>query len=129
MTRIDYADRFREQLALVYPFFESEYRFAAAAVGGLGRGLRGALAAAGLRDWRFDVAFVAHKISIEIDGGGRMAAINSRTGVPVAIGRHAQSDDYRKLNAAARLGWRVLRYTPEMLDNGEWISDLEAMLK
>jgi len=56
------------------------------------------------RRWRFDYAFPQHKLAVELDGRGR-------GGHP---GRHhsitGASKDYAKLNAAAVLGWRVLRF-------------------
>lgn len=52
-----------------------------------------------VRGWRFDFAWPALRIAAEVDGGNHMARINSRTGQPFAVGRHTQSDDYRKRNA------------------------------
>lgn len=80
------------------------------------------------RKWRLDFAIIHQHIAIEVDGGNRMAAINPRTGKPVAVGRHTQSDDYRKLNRAAELGWRVLRFTPEMIESGEALETISRVL-
>jgi len=59
------------------------------------------------RKWRFDYAFVEHKIAIEVDGG---VWIN---------GRHNRAAGYvkdlEKFNAAAAMGWVVIKYTPEQL--------------
>jgi hypothetical protein len=52
---------------------------------------------------------------VEIDGGNRMVRY-TKTGQPVAVGRHTQGRDYEKLNAAAERGWLVFRLTPEMMD-------------
>lgn len=52
-------------------------------------------------------------VAVEVDGGNRMV----RNGA--AVGRHTGEDDYRKLNAAAIRGWRVLRFTPAMVRSGE----------
>jgi very-short-patch-repair endonuclease len=49
------------------------------------------------RRWRFDFAFPSLKLAIEVDGSG-----HQRFGTA--------SKDYEKLNEAARLGWRVLRF-------------------
>lgn len=79
------------------------------------------------RNWTFDFAWPMMpqpnrcigrptKAAIEIDGGNRLARIDPRTGQPVAVGRHTQDEDYEKLNAAAILGWRILRFTPQMLE-------------
>jgi very-short-patch-repair endonuclease len=90
------------QVAGLEPF-EEEYRFARE----LGRA------------WRFDFAWPAELVGVEIDGGARVVRWqrNPRTGKaqPVAVGRHATRKDYEKTNAAAALGWRVLRFTPDML--------------
>lgn len=57
------------------------------------------------RLWRFDYAIPALRIAIEIDGG---IWIN---------GRHNRASGYlgdmEKFNAAATLGWVVLKFTPQ----------------
>lgn len=64
-----------------------------------------------VRRWRFDFAIPSHKVAIEIDGG-------VWTG-----GRHTRGqgflDDCEKLNAAACAGWRVLRFVPAQVFNGQ----------
>lgn len=71
-----------------------------------------------LRRWRADYAWPLHMVIVEIDGG-------VWTG-----GRHTRGKgfiaDQQKLNAAALLGYRVLRYTPDRLD--EALRDLRMML-
>src|SRR5574337_445194 len=56
-----------------------------------------------LRGWRFDYAFVAQKIAVEVEGGvwRRGGGAHSH---PLNIER-----DMEKYNAAAVLGWRILR--------------------
>lgn len=60
------------------------------------------------RKWRFDFAYPPLKIAIECEGG------------TWANGRHTRgvgfSRDCEKYNAAALLGWRVFRFTSDMLD-------------
>lgn len=58
-----------------------------------------------VRKWRFDWAFPALRIAVEVDGGAWVA--NG--------GRHAQDPDREKLNAAASLRWLVFRFSPAML--------------
>lgn len=58
------------------------------------------------RKWRFDFAWTECKVAVEIDGN----AWNVKGG-----GRHAQDSDRDKLNTAAALGWRVLRFSPQQL--------------
>jgi very-short-patch-repair endonuclease len=57
------------------------------------------------RRWRFDWAWPAALVAVEIDGG--QWAANG--------GRHNSDKDREKLNAAAALGWRVLRFSGAML--------------
>ena len=129
--RVDYADRMDGLLRDDgFTDYVREYRFAAYAVGGPGKGLRARLQQADLCDWRFDFAWVDQRIAVEIDGGNRMAAINPLTGLPVAVGRHTQAEDYRKINAAQARGWQVYRYTLDMLRSEKWIDQLgEAILR
>lgn len=57
------------------------------------------------RRWRFDYAIPSHKIAIEIEGG------------VWTYGRHNRARGYladmEKYNEATRLGWRLLRFTPQ----------------
>lgn len=72
------------------------------------------------RKWRYDVAFPDEKVAAEIDG-----AVWTQ-------GRHTRGSGYvkdmEKLNAAAELGWRVFRYTPQMVESGEAIKQLRRVL-
>jgi very-short-patch-repair endonuclease len=60
------------------------------------------------RKWRIDFAIVYLKIGIEIEGGVWSG------------GRHTRGkgfiDDMEKYNAAATLGWVILRFTPQDLN-------------
>lgn len=78
--------------------FEREYRFNSA------------------RRWRFDWSIPEYKIGIEYEGS------------TWASGRHTRGAGYakdcEKYNSAACLGWRVLRYTSDMIrDNPSQIID------
>lgn len=70
-----------------------------------------------VRKWRFDFAYPVEKIAIEAEG-----AI-------WANGRHTRGSgfnkDCEKYNAAAILGWRVLRYTTSNID--QLITDLKQI--
>lgn len=81
------------------------------------------------RGWRFDLAWPALLIAAEVDGGNYMARINPRTGQAFAVGRHTQSDDYRKRNAAIAAGWRVFAFTPEMIRSGEAFATIQDALQ
>lgn len=71
------------------------------------------------RRWRFDFAIPDRMIAIEIEGG--------------ANGRHQRIGgfirDCYKYNAAAKLGWRVFRYTTAMVMSGEAINEIMELVK
>jgi very-short-patch-repair endonuclease len=54
----------------------------------------------------FDWAFPAYMVAVEVDGGVHLPG----------GGRHGQDRDRDKLNCAAELGWRVLRFSVAMLE-------------
>ena len=60
-----------------------------------------------VRKWRFDYAWPAQRVALELDGG-QWAARG---------GRHNTDGDREKLNAAAACGWRVVRFSRTMLDD------------
>jgi very-short-patch-repair endonuclease len=99
---------------------EREYRFAAEEVG-RGVGLRDRLAAAGLKDWRADIAMPEHRLLVEIEGGAWSG------------GRHTRgkgfADDLRKYDAAARLGWTIYRCDPAMVQAGHAIETVLILLR
>jgi len=61
------------------------------------------------RQFRADFAFVAERVLVEVDGGQWHPH----------GGRHNTDADREKLNLAAALGWRVLRFSGAMLDRPE----------
>lgn len=72
------------------------------------------------RRWRFDFAWMEVKLAVEVDGGA------------YAQGRHTRGkgfeNDCTKINTAVLMGWRVLRYTPGMINRGEAVADIERAL-
>lgn len=66
------------------------------------------------RKWRFDWANAELKLAIEIDG-----VIRPKKGSGESVGRHQTAeglrDDHEKTNAAIECGWRVLKFTPDMI--------------
>lgn len=62
-----------------------------------------------VRKWRFDFCWPDKKTAVEIEGG-----------IFLPKSRHTScmgySGDMEKYNAAAELGWTVLRYIPNHLD-------------
>ena len=57
------------------------------------------------RKWRFDFAIPRYKVAIEIDGGVWTYGRHNRAAGYIA--------DMEKMNAAASLGWIVLKFTPQ----------------
>lgn len=57
------------------------------------------------RKHRFDWAWPAQRVAVEVDGGG----------YAFRGGRHNSDADREKLNIAASLGWRVYRFSPTQL--------------
>ena len=89
--------------------FEREYRFAPP------------------RRWRADFMFgpnfawpVRGRYLVEIDGGSWVAGRHTR-------GKGFEAD-LEKLNAAALLGYRVLRFTPAMVDDGRALAVIQQAL-
>lgn len=73
-----------------------------------------------VRRWQFDYAFPESKIAVEVEGGIWRNGGGAHSH-PLNIER-----DIEKYNAAAMLGWRVLRYAPENLGNA--VHDLRVIL-
>ena len=73
------------------------------------------------RRWKFDYAIVEAKIAIEVEGG---AWINGRHNRPEGFIK-----DMEKYNAAAVLGWRILRFTPQQIMTFETIETLKQIIK
>lgn len=74
-----------------------------------------------VRKWRFDFAWPDRKLAAEVDGGVWIGGRHNRgTGF---------ERDCEKLNAAAVLGWRVLRFTTAMIKDGRAFNVLQDALK
>lgn len=72
------------------------------------------------RMWRFDFAFPAQKVAVEIEGGIWTNGRHSR-------GKGMESD-MRKYNRAASLGWIVLRGSPAMVQSLELLNATKDVL-
>ena len=79
------------------------------------------------RMWRFDFAWPDQKVAAEVDGG-RYLVRKNRQGQAVPIGQHMTESDYEKLNTAAILGWRVLRFSPQQIRSGKAVNWLKEVL-
>ena len=64
------------------------------------------------RRWRFDFAWPEYFIAVEVDGGAWTRGRHTRGKGFIA--------DCEKLNAAVLAGWKVLRFTPQQIERGEW---------
>ena len=73
------------------------------------------------RRYRLDLAFPKQKVGIEINGGIWHGKAHSS---PLMILR-----DMEKANLLIQLGWRVLRYTPAQVKQGEAIEGLKSLLR
>ena len=70
------------------------------------------------RKWRFDVAFPALKVAVELDGmGWGHQKISMRV------------KDNEKQNDAVELGWRVLRYDSQKLAPGKIEETIEQVCR
>ncbi len=72
------------------------------------------------RLWKFDFAWPEYKLAVEVEGG------------VWSNGRHTRGqgfiDDCEKYNAAAKLGWTVLRFPTEKVTSGEAIDDVSEFI-
>jgi len=109
--------------------WEREYRFGAVAAGGRGKGLRARLQAAGLRDWRFDVALPELMLAVEVEGITHYG--RNRNG-SMALGRHQTAKgiegDLQKYDAAMRLGWTVYRCSQHMVASGRAVETIAVLV-
>lgn len=74
-----------------------------------------------VRDWRFDAAYVEERIAIEVEGGTGW----KRDGVSRHLTPSGFQGDVEKYNAAAIMGWCVIRLTPAMLRDGTAVETIE----
>lgn len=74
------------------------------------------------RMWRFDFAWLEHKVALEVEGLTN----------PQQKSRHTTNkgytEDARKYNSATLLGWRVFRVTGAMVKSGEALQLIEDAL-
>lgn len=73
-----------------------------------------------VRKWRFDFAFIGERLAVECEGAVWV------------MGRHNRgsgfAEDCVKYNEAVIHGWRVLRFTGDMINSGEAIVAIRAAL-
>jgi hypothetical protein len=73
------------------------------------------------RRWRFDYAWPAHQLALEVQGGIFTSGRHTRGAALVK--------EHEKLNEAAIRGWRLLYVTPQQLANGEAALIVEAAVR
>ena len=73
------------------------------------------------RKWRFDFAFPDEKLAVEIEGGLFVGGGHSR-------GKGYESN-LEKYNQAVLMGWRVLRYSTDMVMRGDAINEVLVALQ
>jgi very-short-patch-repair endonuclease len=73
------------------------------------------------RKWRVDFAFLMPKVAIEIEGGTWVSGRHNR-----GAGMHGDMEKYNELTLA---GWRLLRFTGDMVKSGEALKTVERALK
>ncbi len=89
------------------------------------------------RQWRFDFAWPRYHLAVEIEGlvvtqmwERAEGALRVKT---VVTGRHATisgfREDIQKYNAAAELGWSVLRFEQTMVKSGEAVQVTRRLLE
>ena len=72
------------------------------------------------RRWRMDFSWPDALVAVEVEGG---RWVGGRHNSPSGFVR-----DMEKYNAAALLGWAVVRVTPEMVTSGEALNLVEQAL-
>lgn len=84
------------------------------------------------RKFRFDRAWATQQIAVEIEGGffgvGKPCPSCGRRKVAGHSSIERLLSDTEKYNAAAELGWMVLRYSPKQIESGEAIRQIERVL-
>ena len=72
------------------------------------------------RKWRFDFAWPVQKIAVEVEGGSWVGGAHTR-------GQGFEKDCVKYAEAAIA-GWRVIRVTGNMIEDGRAISYIERAL-
>jgi very-short-patch-repair endonuclease len=72
------------------------------------------------RRWRFDFAWPANLVAVEVDGGAWVGGRHT-----TGSGFHA---DCEKMSVAASIGWRVLHLDREMVESGRGLELVQLAL-
>jgi len=87
----------------------------------LRRGMSRELRFHGERQWRFDFAWPAELLAVEVEGGLWIGGRHNRP--------KGMTEDMDKYNAAALLGWRVLRVTESHIKSGQAVQLISKALE
>lgn len=74
-----------------------------------------------VRKWRFDLAWIARKVALEVQGGIFIKGRHNRGG--------ALLKEWEKLNTAAILGWRILYCQPMDLCTEDMVKIIKEAIK
>lgn len=74
-----------------------------------------------VRRWRFDFAFIEEKLAVEVDGATYSGGRHTRGG--------GIEKDAEKQNLAAIAGWRMLRITRKMIEDGRAVQFIQLALR
>ena len=74
------------------------------------------------RRWRFDFAWPGLMLAVEVEGGQWVNGRHNRAGA-------GYEGDLEKYNAAALAGWRVLRFSGDMVKDGRALATVLEALK
>lgn len=98
----------------------TQHRFIREVVGNH-KGLQKRIKEAGLKDWRFDFAWLDQRVAVEVQGGTFIGGKHGRGG--------GIEKDCDKHNEAMLLGWKVLLVTGAHIRQGKAIHWIERLLK
>lgn len=74
-----------------------------------------------VRRWKFDFCWPSKMVAVELEGGTWTGGRHTR---PVGFEK-----DCEKYNEAAIMGWKVLRFTANMIRSGEALTKTEQEVK
>jgi len=87
----------------------------------------------GTRKWRFDWAWPAQRVALEIEGGiygrGKKCPACGRRAVAGHTSIQRLKTDMEKYNAAVILGWRLIRVTPDQFNDGSAAALVAILLR
>lgn len=74
-----------------------------------------------VKKYRFDFAYLDRMLAVEVEGGTWVPNTGHTSGV-------GYRENVRKYNLAVMQGWRILRFTSDMVTSGEALKTIEAVI-